>query len=74
MAGISLDLSTPPTQTTQTDAEAMPTDPLAIRWALVQLLWARGLSRTARVLAQELEAQSDPEWSHRAGQWLNERH
>ena len=74
MAGISLDLSTPPTQATQTEAEAMPTDPLAIRWALVQLLWARGLSRTARVLAQELEAQSDPEWSQRAGQWLNERH
>ncbi|MEY2621635.1 MAG: hypothetical protein RIT26_1455 [Pseudomonadota bacterium] len=74
MAGISLDLPAAATPSPRADADAMPTDPQAIRWALMQLLWARGLGRTARVLAQEMQAQSDPEWSERAGQWLNERH
>lgn len=68
MAGLSLDLPSSPEQ----DREASP-DEYAVRWALVQALWDRGLNQTARVLARELQDQAPAEWSNAARQWLNER-
>ncbi len=68
MAGLSLDLPSNPEQARQ----ASP-DEYAVRWALVQALWDRGLTQTARVLARELQDQAPAEWSNAARQWLNER-
>ena len=66
MAGISLDL--PGAETGLSANERFE-----LRWDLVQALWDRGLTQTARVLARELQDQATPEWSQRAQQWLDER-
>ncbi|MDI9330244.1 MAG: FimV/HubP family polar landmark protein [Alphaproteobacteria bacterium] len=64
MAGLSLEL------TDQTD---LPADANEVRWELIQALWQRGMTETARVLARELQEQAPPEWSQCAHMWLDER-
>lgn len=69
MAGISLELPAAPTVQT----EPIPTDPHALRLALIQALWDRGLPRTASVMARDMQDQAPAEWASQARQWLDER-